>query len=240
MARGRGKLTPADYRYMEIISANINHLLESTNTKQIELSRGAGIAPSTLTGYVKGTSLPIAGNVQKMADFFGVKKSDIDPRLKTESSTTSLDELTSLYMKLHADRQRNVIRFTQRQWDEQNGLHETRSIYLVGQTAAGEPIEYNQIPADQITAEVPDGADYALMVNGDSMEPLIKNGSIIFYKAQPTVENGELAIVEIEGNSVTCKKFYFENGKVILKSINPQYEDMAFEEGVRVLGKVIL
>lgn len=70
MARGRGNLTPADKEAAKEISNNINHLLESTNTKQVELSRGTGIPPSTLTGYVKGTSLPIPENVQKIADYF--------------------------------------------------------------------------------------------------------------------------------------------------------------------------
>ncbi|WP_150818933.1 helix-turn-helix domain-containing protein, partial [Streptococcus pneumoniae] len=80
MARGRGKLTPQDKEDMKVFSANLNSILSDRNCKQAELSRATGIPPSTLTGYVKGTSLPIPGNVQKIADFFGVPKSVLDPR----------------------------------------------------------------------------------------------------------------------------------------------------------------
>ena len=71
MARGRGKLTPQDIEYMKIISSNINRLLNEQNKKQVDIARGTKIPPSTITGYVKGTSLPIPGNVEKIADFFG-------------------------------------------------------------------------------------------------------------------------------------------------------------------------
>lgn len=83
MARGRGKLTPQDKEDMKVFSANLNSILSDRNCKQAELSRATGIPPSTLTGYVKGTSLPIPGNVQKIADFFGVPKSTLDPRFVT-------------------------------------------------------------------------------------------------------------------------------------------------------------
>ncbi len=88
MARGRGKYTPNDIEIMKRISVNINELLNRTNTKQVELSKYTGIPASTLTGYVKGTSLPNPGNVQKIADFFHVEKSAVDPRFIQSSFST--------------------------------------------------------------------------------------------------------------------------------------------------------
>lgn len=88
MARGRGKYTPNDIEIMKRISVNINELLNRTRTKQVELSKSTGIPTSTLTGYVKGTSMPNPGNVQKIADFFHVKKSAVDPRFAQNSFST--------------------------------------------------------------------------------------------------------------------------------------------------------
>lgn len=85
MARGRGKYTPNDIEIMKRISVNINELLNRTRTKQVELSKHTGIPTSTLTGYVKGTSMPNPGNVQKIADFFNVEKSAVDPRFVQNS-----------------------------------------------------------------------------------------------------------------------------------------------------------
>lgn len=92
MARGRGKYTPNDIEIMKRISVNINELLNRTNTKQVELSKYTGIPASTLTGYVKGTSLPNPGNVQKIADFFHVEKSAVDPRFNQSSFSTDTPE----------------------------------------------------------------------------------------------------------------------------------------------------
>lgn len=89
MARGRGKNTPNDIEIMKRISVNINELLNRTRTKQVELSKHTGIPTSTLTGYVKGTSMPIPGNVQKIADFFNVEKSAVDPRFAQNLNSTN-------------------------------------------------------------------------------------------------------------------------------------------------------
>lgn len=85
----RAKLTPQDEMNKKIIAENINSLLNRKNLKQVDLSNGTKIPRSTLTGYVKGTSLPTPGNVQKMADFFGVLKSQIDPRFKDANSNSN-------------------------------------------------------------------------------------------------------------------------------------------------------
>ena len=131
MARGRGKLTPQDKEDMKVFSANLNSILSDRNCKQAELSRATGIPPSTLTGYVKGTSLPIPGNVQKIADFFGVPKSTLDPRFVTatpvvysivgESNTPnySTSSIQTIYDELRPPRQAKVLTYAERQRDEQ-------------------------------------------------------------------------------------------------------------------------
>lgn len=115
------------------------------------------------------------------------------------------------------------------------------TVRILGQTAAGSPIEYSDEGCYSNTlCDIPRGADYALIVNGDSMEPLIANNSIIYVHKQEDVENGTIGVVEIDG-SVTCKKIYRDNNKLKLVSINPKYDDMIFEDGnIRILGKVIL
>lgn len=228
-------------------------LMNFRNVKQVEIVEATNIPKTTLNGYARGTSIPNPGNVQKIADFFNVKKSDIDIRFSDEQDRirklksiglyqeSIADKIVSVTNKLNEPRQEKVYDFAISQLNEQSGnVNESESIYLVGQTAAGSPIEYSQLNIEQINTTIPKGADYALTVRGDSMEPLIKDGSIIFYKEQPTVENGEVAIIEIDRNEVTCKKFYFNGEKIILRSINDKYEDMIFDRGVRIIGKVIL
>ncbi|QIW18560.1 LexA family transcriptional regulator [Bacillus thuringiensis] len=112
---------------------------------------------------------------------------------------------------------------------------------LLGCTAAGIPLAYGDENKETITVtDVPNEADFALMVKGDSMEPLIEDGSIIFLKEQHTVESGEIAIIEIDRDEVTCKKVYWlDNHNIELRSLNKKYPPTHPNEW-RIIGKVIL
>lgn len=245
MARGRGELTPQDLRIRQTITANINRLIAKNGKKQIDIHNKTGIPKSTLTGYVKGTSTPSKGNLQKIADFFNVKKSEIDPRFKSEIPTNfellAESNITTIYNQLNDKRKDKVYTYAEKQLDEQNS---NKVIPLVGKTAANPAVlEYGDVDIEeQQFASIPNGADCAITVQGDSMEPEYKDGSIIFYREQEDVENGELAIVEIDGDGVTFKKVYFNYDEevVVLKSLNNKYEDRELKpEQVRVIGKVL-
>lgn len=148
-------------------------------------------------------------------------------------------DIMPVYKKLEADRQTKVFDFATYQLEEQENL-QTFTVY--GQTAAGSPIEYGQdVIEERETSCIPKGAEVALIINGDSMEPTYPNGSIVFYKRQPQVENGSVAIVEVDGG-VTCKrvKFDYDSEKIVLQSINPDYDDMTLEDNqVKILGLVV-
>lgn len=121
----------------------------------------------------------------------------------------------------------------------------TRKLVICGQTAAGQPITYPDLYSFSDIVEVPDNikADFALTVKGDSMEPEIKNGSILYIQKMDDVENGTIAIIEIN-EAVTCKKFYRFNDRIELVSVNPKYKPIIIKESdkidIKVIGKVIL
>lgn len=168
--------------------------------------------------------------------------SPLDIIYDMESSKVDPD-ITTIYNQLEPPRQKKVYSFAKQELEEQKD--NVVNFPVPGATAAGtSPIAYGDIDVEEKEfTYIPRGADIALNVKGDSMEPLISDGSIVFYKSQPNVENGEIAIVEIEGDGVTCKrvKFDYDNEKIILQSENDKYEDMVFNnEQIRILGKVLL
>ena len=74
--------------------------------------------------------------------------------------------------------------------------------------------------------------------------PPIEDGRLLpnSVKEQPDVEDGEIAIVELGGDGVTCKEIYkdYENQTIILRSINDLYEDrIVSPEQIRIIGKVV-
>lgn len=86
----RTELTPQDKEYKKIISSRLNDLLSRSGRKQIDITRSVGIPASTLTGYFKGTRLPSPKNVEKLAEYFNVEKSDIDPRFGSDPKEDDL------------------------------------------------------------------------------------------------------------------------------------------------------
>lgn len=100
----RSKYTPQDLENMKTISTNLRKLTSSKGTNQSQISSKTGIPASTLSGYFNATSLPNAGNLQKLADFFNVQKSDIDPRFKTGfKSNDNEPNKTATLLAAHID-----------------------------------------------------------------------------------------------------------------------------------------
>lgn len=85
------KNSPQDIKNREIFSQNLNKIMKNKGVRQIDLHNNLGIPKSTITGYVKGYSMPTLGNIQKIADYLNVKKSDLDPRFSANSSALKTD-----------------------------------------------------------------------------------------------------------------------------------------------------
>ena len=262
MARGRGKLTPQDKEDMKVFSANLNSILSDKNCKQAELSRATGIPPSTLTGYVKGTSLPIPGNVQKIADFFGVPKSVLDPRFVTnnsmvDDSSSNTSSIQSIYDQLEPNGQRKVITYAEKLRDEQeerrkakksevseniirlDDYRQTTYRRVTGVVSAGSGSMQDDDLDMEVSFyedEIPDDYDAIAYVVGNSMEPKIKNGDYLFIKNTQQVDYNTIGIFQVDGANYVKK---LRQG--YLESLNPDYEDIHLDESndIRTIGEVV-
>jgi SOS-response transcriptional repressor LexA len=87
---------------------------------------------------------------------------------------------------------------------------------------------------------VPSGVDFALRLSGDSMEPLLQDGQIIWIKTQQVLNSGDIGIFIYSGD-VYCKKLIIEGGNAYLRSVNPKYGDIEVKDdyGLRTIGKVV-
>lgn len=225
-----------------IFGQMIDYFRKQNNLTMEELGQKLGKAKSSISRWVSGERYPKIEEIEQIANFFNT---DIYTLIfGFNYNEDSKSDLLTVYNQLTDIRKHKVYSYAQQQLDEQNNcLNEKRSIYVVGTSAAGEPIEYGDLDAELIDlSNIPAKADKAIHIKGDSMEPKIASNSIIFYHEQPTLEIGEIGIFEINGSAVTCKKYYvdYESKKIILKSINPKYEPMYFaRDQVRILGKVV-
>jgi CI-like repressor, S. pneumoniae bacteriophage EJ-1 len=265
MARGRGKLTPQDKEDMKVFSANLNSILSDRNCKQAELSRATGIPPSTLTGYVKGTSLPIPGNVQKIADFFGIPKSTLDPRFVTanpvvysmvgESCNISISPTSSIqtiYDQLHQLRREKVLTYAESQLKEQKNEEETKINevseviqlysydYYDHAASAGTGQYLNDVRVERIELPVDIDADFVIPIKGDSMEPDYHDGDLVFIQTSVELNDGVIGVFNYNGEAY-IKQLVIDKDQAYLHSLNPAYKDMPItpDTDFRIIGEVV-
>ncbi len=120
-----------------------------------------------------------------------------------------------------------------------------RRIPLIGTIACGQPILAVQDAYETVTLPEDVEADFSLRCRGDSMiNARIFDGDIVYIKAQPMVENGEIAAVII-GEEATLKKVYYTPGsdRITLRACNPMYSDMEYAgeslNHIQILGKAV-
>lgn len=208
----RNKLSPLDIKVREDISNNLKRLAHGRTQQRI--SNETGIPVSTLSGYFAKRSTPNAGAVQKLADYFGVNKSDIDPRYGTSPQNLK-------------------------------PVNETIKIPLLGTIACGDPILADENIAGYLsepTDFLPSGKLFYLRAKGQSMEPTIKDGSLVLIRQQSDVEDGEIAaILFVDDNEATLKRIKRAGPTVILMPDNREYEPIIASDSnpVRILGKAV-
>ncbi|EOD8429803.1 TPA: XRE family transcriptional regulator [Staphylococcus aureus] len=230
-----------------IIAKNIRKFLNDSNMSQKKLAELINIKPSTLSDYLNLRSNPSHGVIQRIADVFEVGKSDIDTTYKDDN------DITSIYNKLTPPRQENVLNYANEQLEEQNSKgdnvvdinsykQEKTPVNVNGcvSSGVGERLHDETLFTEMVKGPIPTH-DLALKVNGDSMEPMFKDGEIIFVEKTHNIKNGQIGIFIIEEEAYV-KKVFVEDDRLTLVSLNKDYDDLHFyrNESVRLIGKVIL
>ncbi len=81
-----------------------------------------------------------------------------------------------------------------------------------------------------------------ITVTGDSMSPLIDDGSKILIKKQTSVDSGQIAVALIDGEEAVVKKVKYGDDWIELQSVNPYYPPRRFEgadvQQIQILGLV--
>ncbi len=127
-----------------------------------------------------------------------------------------------------------------------------KKIYMCpvyGQISAGQPnwveecIE-GRLPLDpDLMGIVNPEEHFFLRVSGESMNKIIRNGAFALIHKQDIVEDGEIAVVLVNGYDATLKKFTKQGDMIILE---PQSDDDSFKTQVydkttpiKILGKYV-
>ena len=190
-----------------------------------QMASALNLPYTTYVNYEKGAREPSSEQLLLFAKYFGVSLDYIMGRTDIPVTEESSDDILKKYPKLKP-------------------IPQMRKVPLLGAIACGKPIyreedEWISLPKDV-------KADFCLRCEGDSMiNARINDGDIVFIKACPEVENGQIAAVSID-NEVTLKRVYYypEKNKLVLNPENPAYEPFVYTDeelnDIRILGKAVM
>ena len=99
---------------------------------------------------------------------------------------------------------------------------------------------------EDITPEMAEhGEFFALKVRGDSMSPRMLEGDIVIVRKQSDCDNGDIAIVLVNGYDATIKKIKKSENGIALIPLNTAYDPLFYTneeillKPVTIIGKVV-
>ncbi|MCN73802.1 LexA family transcriptional regulator [Listeria monocytogenes] len=241
---------------IETMGERIKRLRLERKLTQEELGNKFGLKRAAINKYEKGNVENMKRSIiEEMSSFFDV----------TPSYLMALDESSSIetiYNKLEPPRQKNVLKVAKKELSEQQldtqqkitSLEQHRQkrqlqqelgeIDWCGAVSAGTGEFLSDDNKEKISLPIemiPDGADFCLSVNGDSMEPIFHDDAYVFISKQCTLYSGAIGAVIVNGEAF-LKRIWFENNHARLESFNKKYKDIIVTEDddFKIIGKVVM
>lgn len=114
---------------------------------------------------------------------------------------------------------------------------------LMGYIAAGKPLEPHSDPnaTFHVSASMISGKKtaFVLQVKGNSMiDDGIFDGDFVVIEKADTATNGDIVVALVDNNMATLKRFYNENGKVVLKPANAEMAPI-YPNSLMIQGKAV-
>ena len=209
------------------IASQIKKLRKSRGWTQPQLADQLSVSKQTISNWETGIKVPRMGSLQKLADLFNVRIGEITNASIDDNDISKINKPSNVIYPLSDSLQRVKIP-------------------IIGEIACGDPItaEENIEGYTEETFErpIPSGNLFALRCKGHSMEPTIHDGSLVTIREQPTVEDGEIAAVLVDGdNEATLKRVKHQGKLIMLMPDNQEYDPIILDKNNpgRIVGKAV-
>lgn len=105
------KSVKSDLGNKDIFSRNLNRYLRLSGKTQKEVAAAVNISPGTFCDWMKGRAYPRMDKVQLLAEYFGIRKSDLveDVNIGKESVTDDDQEVLDLFHKVPKEKREFVL-----------------------------------------------------------------------------------------------------------------------------------
>lgn len=199
----------------------IKQLREENSITQIQLAKKLNKTQQTISLYENGTNEPDLDGYIILSKLFNCTVEYVAGKSDARNNTSNIDESDKKFYMCP----------------------------VYGQISAGQPnwaeecIE-GRLPLDpDLMGIVNPEEHFFLRVNGESMNKVVRNGAFALIHKQDMVDDGEIAVVLVNGYDATLKKFTRQGDMIILE---PQSNDDSFKTQVydkntpiKILGKYV-
>ena len=230
---------------------------EELSLSRLQLAERLGVAPSTVSNYETGISFPKEEVLLRLFDCLETDPNTLfqDSFLRGAEVLTQVErQFLEQYRTLSPMGRESVRSVAQalasyhQELEKGHLEQEPRVIPLYRTPAAagyaspvfGEDFDYLTVEED-----IPQAAEFAVRIQGDSMAPWIADGSVVYVNRDP-LKAGDVGIFCVDGD-MFCKQYYKDPaGTVYLFSLNRDRADadMILTSGsgrtLACFGRVIL
>jgi len=194
----------------ELFAQRLSELIKNSNYILADMEDFVGKKAATISRYASGEIKGVKRDtIVKLADFFGVSPAWLAGLSNNKYSETKLDKFGNPVV----------------------------SIPLLGTVKAG----YDYLAQEnwEGTVEIKEelaktGEFFALKIKGDSMFETLWENDIVAVKKQDFANDGDIAVIHINGDEATVKKIrILDNGIKLIplnRRINPETQEPYFED----------
>jgi len=235
-----------------IFADNLQRLMRQNRERQVDVARLLGVSKSTVSAYCSGNQMPRMDKIEQLARHFGVSRaaligddaggsgttapasSDLPSPSNLESQISKLPSpAETVYNALNDAGQAEFLRYgrylsEQPEYKAEEPRGEITYIkhYLVPAAAGyASPIQGEDYELLPRSADTPPLADFCITVRGDSMEPFIPDGSLVYVRRDAPLREFEAGVFFVDGD-VYCKQWCVDYaGTLHLLSANPARQD---------------
>lgn len=197
----------------EIVLKKIKKIMKQKGIKQNKLAEMIGVVPQNLNAYMTGKRRFGDKNLNRIAQALEVSIES----LYTDTNVTAAEPKKGRRIPIIS-------------WVQAGAWHEAVDMYQPGYAE------------DWTSYDTKDEYSFALTVEGDSMEPEFRKGDVVIVSPSVDHQSGDYVIAKF-GDDVTLKKLKVMDDTVLLKPLNPDYDDIIIRGGdrknLRIVGKVI-
>ena len=228
------------------LSENIKNARKNKGMTQEQLAKHLNKSKNVISNWERGDNKPDAESILQLCHLLKIDPNSLFDWKNESKYHLSFDEKNVIdTYRMVEDWQKNTIQILLNEFLDHLPIEKqyvpTRFVpfYAISPSAGiGNPLEEDPDSEQYEIKDIPENKQisYILKVDGHSMEPKFKDGSLVKVKKQNEILPHEIGIFTIDGTSF-IKQYEVDH----LHSINPCYDDIPLNENMEFhcVGKVL-